>query len=274
MSNNPNKTPAMSVLVVRDGQPFRGATRAVAEADIVITDRGRIVKAKLNVTGSHIGDHGLANADLAGSQEGHASDCAVHNAPAYPPGPCNCGATSAPAVGGAESAGAMLSRVRDDAGAWAAEFRQTAIRLGYSDMDEGWLIGWFANAIENTEVVRRGQWEARAKAAENERDGLKTELAQAAEARDAAGYLGTVSDCIAYLDGEIAQVKREHEASRTAFNAAIDFAIDEQLEGIEFLRCWREGDWQAIERDWQEFDLTTTGQWPVAAPKGGRHEHG
>ena len=24
----------------------------------------------------------------------HASDCAVHNEPAYPNGPCNCGATA------------------------------------------------------------------------------------------------------------------------------------------------------------------------------------
>ena len=35
-----------------------------------------------------------------------------------------------------------------DAAKWAKEFRAIAIRLGYSDMDEGWLIGWFANAIE------------------------------------------------------------------------------------------------------------------------------
>lgn len=34
-----------------------------------------------------------------------------------------------------------------DAQKWAAAFRQTAIKLGYSDMDEGWLIGWFANPI-------------------------------------------------------------------------------------------------------------------------------
>lgn len=34
-----------------------------------------------------------------------------------------------------------------DARVWAEEFRKTAIDLGYSDMDEGWLIGWFANAM-------------------------------------------------------------------------------------------------------------------------------
>ena len=34
-----------------------------------------------------------------------------------------------------------------DAAKWAAAFRQMAIKLGYSDMDEGWLIGWFANPM-------------------------------------------------------------------------------------------------------------------------------
>ena len=34
-----------------------------------------------------------------------------------------------------------------DAAKWAAAFRQYAVKLGYSDMDEGWLIGWFANPI-------------------------------------------------------------------------------------------------------------------------------
>lgn len=37
---------------------------------------------------------------------------------------------------------------------WAQEFRKTAISLGYSDMDEGWLIGWFANTIEHSMPIR------------------------------------------------------------------------------------------------------------------------
>lgn len=41
----------------------------------------------------------------------------------------------------------MLTRLGVDAAAWAAEFRKTALVLGYSDMDEGWLVGWFANAM-------------------------------------------------------------------------------------------------------------------------------
>ena len=46
-----------------------------------------------------------------------------------------------------ESAGKLLERLGMDGAKWAAEFRATALRLGCSDMDEGWLIGWFCNAI-------------------------------------------------------------------------------------------------------------------------------
>lgn len=54
-----------------------------------------------------------------------------------------------------ETSGEVLARLGDNAAAWAKEFRQTAIKMGYSDMDEGWLIGWFANAIEHSTDVRR-----------------------------------------------------------------------------------------------------------------------
>lgn len=53
-----------------------------------------------------------------------------------------------------ETDGQLLARLGDDASKWAAEFRQTAIRLGYSDMDEDWLMGWFANAIEHSYDLR------------------------------------------------------------------------------------------------------------------------
>ena len=49
-----------------------------------------------------------------------------------------------------ESDPQLLERLGDD----AAEFRKTAISLRYSDMDEGWLIGWFANAIEHSSHIR------------------------------------------------------------------------------------------------------------------------
>ncbi len=60
------------------------------------------------------------------------------------------GGVEAPAEDAAakgETAGEMLDRLGMDGAKWAAEFRTTALRLGYSDMDEGWLIGWFCNAI-------------------------------------------------------------------------------------------------------------------------------
>jgi hypothetical protein len=59
-------------------------------------------------------------------------------------------AVSAPAedaIAKGETPGEMLDRLGMDGVKWAAEFRTTALRLGYSDMDEGWLIGWFCNAI-------------------------------------------------------------------------------------------------------------------------------
>jgi hypothetical protein len=53
-----------------------------------------------------------------------------------------------------ETDGELLKRLGDDATKWAAEFRKCAINLGYSDMDEGWLTVWFANAIENSYDLR------------------------------------------------------------------------------------------------------------------------
>ena len=39
----------------------------------------------------------------------------------------------------------------------------------------------------------------------------------------------------------------------TAFNAAINFAIDLSFEADIFLRMWREGDWAEIEKEFPEF---------------------
>jgi hypothetical protein len=55
----------------------------------------------------------------------------------------------------AETDGEMLQRLGADGAQWAEEFNKTAVTLGYPEMDEGWLIGWFANAIENTCVTRK-----------------------------------------------------------------------------------------------------------------------
>ena len=47
-----------------------------------------------------------------------------------------------------------LSRLGTSGVLWAQEFNKTAVNLGYSEMDEEWLAGWFANAIENCDVIR------------------------------------------------------------------------------------------------------------------------
>ena len=53
----------------------------------------------------------------------------------------------------AMSSAEMLSVLRDDGAAWAAAFCQIAKKLGH-DIDEGWMIGWFANAIETSWQTR------------------------------------------------------------------------------------------------------------------------
>ena len=49
----------------------------------------------------------------------------------------------------------LLSAMGDDASKWAAAFCQIAKKLGHGDIDEGWMIGWFANAIEHSSDARR-----------------------------------------------------------------------------------------------------------------------
>ena len=47
----------------------------------------------------------------------------------------------------AETTADFLDRLGMDGVKWAHEFKLTAEKLGHTDMDEGWLIGWFCNAI-------------------------------------------------------------------------------------------------------------------------------
>jgi hypothetical protein len=54
----------------------------------------------------------------------------------------------------------MVEALGDDAAKWAAAFKQHAEKLGHEGVDEGWLIGWFANAIEHSSDVRRWRREA------------------------------------------------------------------------------------------------------------------
>jgi hypothetical protein len=51
----------------------------------------------------------------------------------------------------------MLAELRDDAAKWAKAFCQHAEKLGHPGIDEGWMIGWFANAIEHSYDVRTGR---------------------------------------------------------------------------------------------------------------------
>lgn len=50
--------------------------------------------------------------------------------------------------------GQMLTAMGDDGSKWAAAFCQHAAKLGVVGIDEGWMIGWFANAIEHAHAKR------------------------------------------------------------------------------------------------------------------------
>lgn len=49
---------------------------------------------------------------------------------------------------------AMLGELGDNAAKWAAAFCQIARKLDGHAPDEGWMIGWFANAIEHSHSIR------------------------------------------------------------------------------------------------------------------------
>jgi hypothetical protein len=52
-------------------------------------------------------------------------------------------------------------------------------------------------------------------------------------------------------------IHEEFEEMQEAFNAAINFSLDEaDGEGICFMRMWREGDWNGIRAEFPEFKST------------------
>jgi hypothetical protein len=55
-----------------------------------------------------------------------------------------------------ENGSQFLAYLGTDAAKWAAEFCRIARDHGH-DLDEGWVIGWFANAIEAARSGPRGE---------------------------------------------------------------------------------------------------------------------
>jgi hypothetical protein len=54
----------------------------------------------------------------------------------------------------------LIQAMGDNAAKWAAAFCAIAKTLGH-DIDEGWMIAWFANAIEASHDKRTGRAPAR-----------------------------------------------------------------------------------------------------------------
>jgi hypothetical protein len=55
----------------------------------------------------------------------------------------------------AMSDGEMVTALGDDAMKWSVAFCQVARKLGHHGIDEGWMVSWFAPAIEHSNDVRR-----------------------------------------------------------------------------------------------------------------------
>lgn len=162
---------------------------------------------------------------------------------------------SAPPSGGgsSESDADLLERLGDDAQRWAREFRATAVRLGYSDMDEGWLIGWFANAIEHSSDVRR--WRA--------------------EAAPPSASVGVDDALIAGAMEAAADACSRHVVCNEAITAAVEYALAQQPAGVDEARPlddWHEDDGPVV---WWTFPVNepawigspTDSDWP------GYHTH-
>ena len=50
-------------------------------------------------------------------------------------------------------------------------------------------------------------------------------------------------------------MEKEHQIEE--FNKVINFALDEtEGEGLLFLKCWREGDWSTIEKEFSGFKIS------------------
>lgn len=56
--------------------------------------------------------------------------------------------------------GDMLKALGDNGQLWAQAFIQIIDRIGRDKIDEGFMIGWFANVIEHSNAVRRWAREA------------------------------------------------------------------------------------------------------------------
>lgn len=50
----------------------------------------------------------------------------------------------------------IYAKCGDSGMKWAEEFCATAKRLYNVDLDQGWVCGWFANAIEHSHDLRTG----------------------------------------------------------------------------------------------------------------------
>ena len=137
------QTPAAGPLTVGD--------RVIAKSDLRKHPDGPVFVAKgdeVQIT-DHFGiNHCIAVVALSDGQTGAwAKACFDRPHVASPASSSSVVQGDGGGVERGESAGDMLSRLGMDGKLWAEEFQKTALTLGYPEMDDGWLLGWFCNAI-------------------------------------------------------------------------------------------------------------------------------
>jgi hypothetical protein len=106
------------------------------------------------------GGYGDGDHELAHKLVTHARALLAGEGPVLSSGEGNSvDAGAAPLVAGQPDYTAMdgpelLRALRDDGSKWATAFCQHAKKLGYGEIADDWMTGWFANAIESSHDLR------------------------------------------------------------------------------------------------------------------------
>jgi hypothetical protein len=134
--------------------------------------------------------------------------------------------------------GDLLAALGDRADRWAAAFCAIAKKLG-KDIDEGWMLGWFANAIEHSSHVRNIERDRIAPAKDAERLALLQRAKSIYHEACVMPKHVTVEVIADHLAAEIACLTQERdEARRSAKDlrervATADAAVARQIRDAE-----------------------------------------
>ena len=159
----------------------------------------------------------------------------------------------APATNNAQGAATRPLYEDMNAQRWAREFNKVFAELHEGcELDEGWLIGWFANAIMcgHDVALRRAALQMPA----SDSIGATDAIVQEFRGKSIHGLAIALADNARFLESDVAHWKRLYECAQNA-NAYRQDALEDAAEYIEQLR----DDLHAAERELEaETKLATT----------------